>query len=161
VKLEELFALQSQLDEHIIKTKGLTKSQQMTDKKVIAFKVEFGEFLNEVKDFKFWSNKPMSEKEVVLEEFVDGIHFLLTVSLDRQYDRWIKEVEGEYYVKTKTLDQLSMEVFNNRLTSAGEVTDAFEMMLAIAHKLGFSEEDILAAYDRKNGINHDRQDQGY
>ncbi|AGY48315.1 nucleoside triphosphate pyrophosphohydrolase [Bacillus phage Slash] len=160
MKLEKLFALQSQLDEHIIKTKKLTKSQQMTDKKVIAFKVEFGEFLNEVKDFKFWSNKPMSEKEVVLEEFVDGIHFLLTVALDRKYDRFIHEVKGIGYV-TVPLDDLSLGVFNLPLNSAGEVKNAFEMMLAIAHKLGFSEEDILAAYDRKNGINHDRQDQGY
>jgi len=160
VKLEHMFRLQSELDAVIIKSKKIKVGEKITKKKTIAFKTEFGEFLNEVKDFKFWSNKPASEKEVILEEFVDGVHFLLTISLDRGYEKWMDEIEPDRYLR-ESFDDLSLNIFNNRLTSCGEVREAFEMMLSFVLKLGFSENDVIDAYNRKNNINHNRQEEGY
>lgn len=160
VKLERMFCLQSELDAVIIKSKNIKVGEKITKKKVIAFKTEFGEFLNEVRDFKFWSNKPSSEKGIVLEEFVDGVHFLLTISLDRGYEKWLDEIEPDRYLK-ESFDDLSLNVFNNRLTSCSEVREALEMMLSFALKLGFAEEDVIDAYLKKNIKNLKRQEEGY
>lgn len=159
MNLVELYKMQYELDERILKEKGLQQTQQITDMKIIAFKVELAELLNEIKAFKYWSNKPPSEKSVILEELVDGIHFLLGIAIDRKYI-FIENITASNLTQW-SINELSFDLFNNSLDCSSRYSRAFACYLAIAEHMGFSEDDVKAAYMRKNQINHARQTEGY
>lgn len=159
MRLDKLFKIQQELDERIIKEKGLTPGQHLTDQKIIAFKVELGELLNEIRAFKFWSNKKSSEKSIILEELVDGIHFLLSIANDRKYT-YINSLKA-YELADGSINSLSFDLFNNRLSCSSDWAIAFCSMLAIGEKMGFSENEIERAYLMKNKKNHERQDNHY
>ncbi|WP_233485571.1 dUTPase [Spiroplasma sp. ChiS] len=69
---------QKKLDEHIL-TKFKLNDDETFEKRILAFLVELAEFINEQRDFKYWSVKPASTKDVLLEEYIDGIHFLISI----------------------------------------------------------------------------------
>lgn len=152
-----LYKIQRVLDERIAKENNIT--EEVTELKICAFKVELAELAQEIKFFKFWSKKPMSPREVILEEFVDGIHFLLGISLDRKWDRFISEV-GTGLSTVKSLAELFNELFEAGFSSSGQWKRMFMNYLAVGKKLGFSEAEIVAAYMAKNEKNHARQDTG-
>src|SRR5699024_11074132 len=53
--------------------------------KYLALLVELGELANETRCFKFWSKKPGSDRAVILEEFVDNLHFILLLGIEKEY----------------------------------------------------------------------------
>ena len=73
--LNLIFKKQLELDTHIHKNHNITY-QDVETERVIALAVELGELANEVRCFKFWSLKKPSAKEIILEEYVDGIPFI-------------------------------------------------------------------------------------
>ena len=103
MNLSKLFKIQKQLDERIVKEKGL-EGQNLLDKKILAIQVELGELANCWRGFKFWSEdqEPRTEvpdfetwkknghktykgkpimhfKNPLLEEYVDCLHFILSI----------------------------------------------------------------------------------
>lgn len=86
MELSKLFQMQKALDQHI-EEKHMLQNEDLFDRKVLALLVEIGELANETRCFKFWSVKPSSSKEVVLEEFVDGIHFILSLGIECGFDQ--------------------------------------------------------------------------
>lgn len=131
-------------------------------KKVLALLVEVGELANETRCFKFWSLKPASEKEVIVEEYVDGIHFILSLGLDFG----ITHYEPKTLEDDKDVTSLFHQVFQSITTLKEKQTIAayyhlFDTYLILGQQLGFTAEDIKKAYIDKNKINYDRQNQGY
>ena len=76
-----LFSLQRELDNRIVQEHEL-EGQNLFEKKLLALMVEVGELANETRCFKYWSKKAPSPKETILEEYVDGIHFILSLGLE-------------------------------------------------------------------------------
>ncbi|TYS91916.1 dUTP diphosphatase [Rossellomorea aquimaris] len=154
------YEIQRCLDDRIKKDHEIP--DDVLELKIIAFKVELGELANSNRFFKFWSNKSSDEREVVLEEFCDGIHFLLSIAIERGWDRFVKEVKASRFDKQhKSLGELFNDLFQSGLNSCGEWARMFRYYLAIGDQLGFSEEDIQIAYVKKNEKNHARQTEGY
>ena len=67
--------------------KNMTYNRKIVKRKMLALLVEIGELANETRCFKYWSNKPASEREVILEEYVDGLHFILSIGIDLGIDK--------------------------------------------------------------------------
>src|SRR4051794_21413839 len=87
--------MQAELDSYIIDNHDL-KERNVFNEKYLAFLVELGELANETRCFKYWSTKKPSEKETILAEYVDGIHFLLSIGLEKGYRYHVTEnVERE------------------------------------------------------------------
>lgn len=156
--INKMAPLQEKLDERIRKEKGI--DYDTSNLKIIAFKTEFGEFLNEHRFFKFWSNKPSSSKEVVLEEYVDGIHFLLSIGIERKYIKWAHALEA-IDRENRSLESLALDIFNNPINSAGKWIQCVNDYLQLGKLVGISEDNIERAYTEKNKVNHARQDSGY
>ncbi|UTR11332.1 dUTP diphosphatase [Evansella sp. LMS18] len=162
----ELFTMQKKLDNYIETKHGL-KNEQLLERKLLAFHVELAELANETRCFKFWSEKGPSPEEVILEEYVDGIHFILSVGLEQgfqgenDYDfPVIERKEGPELVPYfyQVIDAVSRHQKEaTRLSFRG----LFGAYLQTGAALGFTEEQILAAYYNKNEVNHERQNQGY
>lgn len=56
MNLTKLFEMQRELDERIVKEKGL-EGKDLLPQKILALQVELGECANEWRGFKFWSNR--------------------------------------------------------------------------------------------------------
>ncbi|WP_318614271.1 dUTP diphosphatase [Sporosarcina sp. YIM B06819] len=161
MQLTKLFSMQRQLDSFIQNNR-----QQQTDvfqEKGLALLIELAELANETRCFKFWSTKGPSADAVILEEYVDSIHFLLSLGIEKDLhslENWpIGEIEGELtqlFLKTtaaihRFLEELTMDSYEQVWVYYG----------AIANKLGFTNEDIIQAYIAKNEENYKRQKTGY
>ncbi len=161
--LRELFEMQKGLDEHIAKTHQL-QTDSLISRKVLALLVELGELANETRCFKFWSVKGASPKEVILEEFVDGVHFILSLGLDCAFDHNV-HIEDLVLVEENVTNQF-LTMYETVHRFSGERTlDAYRHMLesyfVLGKMLGFSSEEIKEAYISKNEVNYKRQKEGY
>lgn len=161
INLSNCLLKQSELDERIMIDHH--QSRESTQRKrILALLVEISELANETRSFKYWSYKEASEKQVLLEEYVDSLHFLLSLSIDLGYSEMslsvsksslnLSELFLEFY---KTVIELS-EQFN-----AFNLERAFHCFGQVGIALKFSSRDIVDAYFFKNEKNHKRQDQSY
>ncbi|WP_342256867.1 dUTPase [Spiroplasma endosymbiont of Poecilobothrus nobilitatus] len=57
----------------------LKNDNETFEKRILAFLFELSEFINEQRDFKYWSVKPASAKDILLEEYIHVIHFLISI----------------------------------------------------------------------------------
>ncbi|MCA1318681.1 dUTP diphosphatase [Bacillus tianshenii] len=160
--LNELFKMQKELDSKIEEQHGLV-NMDLVDRKILALLVELGELANETRCFKFWSVKPASEQSVVLEEYVDGVHFLLSIGLTLGYT---SDIPREVGTRTESLNEQFLILYD--LVSMFRVEkqeEPFHVLFAtymeLGEMLGFSWDEVEAAYMEKNLVNHKRQQQGY
>lgn len=161
MNLQKLFQMQNTLD-HRIEEEHNLKGVPLFQKKVLSLQVELGELANETRCFKFWSTKKPSSKDVILEEYVDCIHFILSLGLEKNF----QDITLNAKCITAELSQQFLTVYTNIAdfiicSSIDNYLNIFENFLSLGKNLGFSEEDIENAYFYKNKINHERQDNGY
>ncbi|WP_431522018.1 dUTP diphosphatase [Guptibacillus hwajinpoensis] len=158
----QLFALQKQLDDRIVNEHGL-EGLDLFQNKLLALKVEVGELANETRCFKYWSKKAPSPIETILEEYVDGIHFILSLGLEIGIT--------PRKVPSEVADELStVECFHHVYQAIDHVAEIrneeaylhlLNHYLLLGKQIGLNIDDIYEAYLKKNEVNHNRQDQGY
>src|SRR5699024_11675778 len=99
------------------------------------------------------------DKAVILEEYVDSIHFLLSIGLEKGYTFSQITLEPEDIGETAAFTQ----VFSICTAFYQEQTKSnyyhlFKQLLQLANVLSLSKKDIIQAYHKKNEENDDRQD---
>ncbi|HFK2719144.1 TPA: dUTP diphosphatase, partial [Escherichia coli] len=71
--------MQRVLDDHIEQEHPRVEGEDRLTKKILSLHIEIGEMANELPEiFKFWSNKK-NDYDKALKEYVDGLHFLLSI----------------------------------------------------------------------------------
>lgn len=173
MNLTKLFEMQRELDERIIKEKGL-EGQDLLPQKILALQVELGECANEWRGFKFWSKdqQPRYEKKTIafadpggpfehvsyplLEEYIDCLHFILSIGNIHKITQFddlelIEESITFYFTKLLRVEWESKVSY----------MVAVPAFLKLGEMLGFTWDQIEEAYMSKNRINHDRQSTGY
>ncbi|WP_458412267.1 dUTP diphosphatase [Schinkia sp. CFF1] len=160
--LAKLFSLQKELDTRIEKEHGL-ENENLMDKKIMALLVELGELANETRCFKFWSLKPAATRDVILEEYVDGIHFILSIGLELgiQDQVTLSPIEEERDIVEQFQQVYASIIDFRRQLNSENYHKIFNGYILLGKLLGFSAEDIEKAYMMKNEVNHKRQDMGY
>jgi dimeric dUTPase (all-alpha-NTP-PPase superfamily) len=161
--LLHLFKLQKELDKRILAEHNL-EPKKLLKEKMLALLVEIGELANETRCFKYWSNKPASERKVTLEEYVDGLHFILSIGIDLAVDK--NFLFYKCSLPNKTVVQVFLDVYTKviRFCEQPSITNYIELFtsyLRLGQALEFTQEEIEQAYLAKNEINHERQTQGY
>lgn len=170
MRTHELFEIQGGLKAHI-GYNGPDKFEKM----MLAMIVEFMEAANDWRGFKYWSVN-QERKDTLLEEYVDGLHFVLEAGLDLVEMNLLSELPKEVVTSDLSFDDNVTEQFKKivslalRLDSDASIryslTDMryirlFQHYLALGEMLGFNADQIHAAYLAKNKVNHDRQLNGY
>jgi dimeric dUTPase (all-alpha-NTP-PPase superfamily) len=159
--IDELRVLQEELDTRIFKQHDTLRSATRIDR-CLALCVEIGELANETRCFKYWSVRPSSPKDVLLEELEDSIHFLLSLGIDLKDDSLFIDGQNDdkhlsdtfldfYRASLRLLDDFTLQNYNA----------CFAYICVLAEKLGFDEQDLTEYYLRKNQKNHHRQDAHY
>ncbi|MTK11181.1 MAG: hypothetical protein F8N39_03545 [Clostridiaceae bacterium] len=161
MNFSKLFKLQENLDNRILQQRGLD-NKSLTSKKILALQVEIAELANETRCFKFWSDKGPSNKSIILEEYVDCLHFILTLGLEKQFnDIEIETKELQYDITSQFLN-LYVDINDFIVSSSRDhYLTLFEDFLSLGKSLGFSINEIEEAYIEKNSINHKRPIEGY
>lgn len=163
MQLAKLFHMQKALDTHIEEKHNL-QDEDLFDRKVLALFVEIGELANETRSFKFWSVKPSSAKEVILEEFVDGVHFILSLGIECGFDEEPIDLNGpelSLNVTEQFLTVYDKISFFQKSKSLTDYIKVFKSYLRLAGLLGFTYEEIERAYFHKNEVNYQRQQNNY
>ncbi|RUO86671.1 dUTP diphosphatase [Spiroplasma endosymbiont of Megaselia nigra] len=156
---------QKKLDKHIL-TKFNLNDNETFEKRILAFLVELAEFINEQRDFKYWSVKPASAKDILLEEYIDGIHFLISIGNSLTVDFKTYQYHNEYCQENINLTKLYLDCFAVAKELIKNQTSevyfkVLNQYLIIAEQLKFTEDDLLTAYNKKNKINFTRQENNY
>ncbi|WML47327.1 dUTP diphosphatase [Neobacillus sp. PS3-34] len=163
MNFEQLFQMQKALDKHI-EEKHQLEHEDLVDRKILALLVELGELANETRCFKFWSVKPSSARETILEEFVDGIHFILSLGIECGFESIsLNEIES---LRADSVTDQFLQIYQavNEFKikrSLDCYLNLFNTYLLLADQLQFSANEIEAAYIQKNEVNYDRQQEGY
>ncbi|WP_226641205.1 dUTP diphosphatase [Bacillus tropicus] len=173
MELTKLYEVQAGLKKHI-GYKGNDKFPKM----MLAMLVEFMECANDWRGFKYWSENP-KPKATLLEEYVDGLHFVLETGLDLLEADFIrilpkysvahclKSEKNETYIIRQykqliyTVIYIDREVESEENYLESEYEQLIEQYLYLGRLLGFTEEQIEQAYMKKNEVNHQRQENGY
>lgn len=119
------------------------------------------EFTNELQFFKYWKENINIDRERAKEEYIDVIHFTLSIALDLG-------VNEHKYIDTKHRDLNDVFLGITNLATVISVSKDKEQVkslinniISLGYQLGLTEETVLAAYDEKNAINYERQEVGY
>lgn len=178
----KIYEVQRKLDERILMNHKL-EQEELLSSKILALLVELGELANETRCFKFWSTKQASEENVILEEYVDCLHFILSIGLEIKADRYRKMSFGGLE-DDKSVDGLSSLNIDSKRRSKLITTKQFQTVftkiavlqqninhenyyrllqtfLVLGGTLRFSPDTITKGYMLKNRINHQRQAEGY
>src|SRR5690606_10174532 len=158
MNLNDLFKPQAELDKHIINEHDL-HNQDLLQRRSAALICEVWECLNETKLFKFWSKKKAIRSKV-LEEYVDSVHFALSLGNQLGYTKHVYEE-----VKDKDIIDLAFGITNLAtlipVTKDKNFSELFNLLIKLGYQLGFTEQEVIEAYYAKNKINHERQANGY
>ncbi len=97
----------------------------------------------------------------LLEEYVDGLHFVLSLGLEIDYEnmeyfKWHKQK-----AHTITEQYIAIAKWAAAMLEDDYYFELFHAYIHLGVMLGFSWEQIEQAYMDKNKVNHQRQDNGY
>src|SRR5690606_24384019 len=98
----------------------------------------------------------------VLEEYVDCLHFLLSIGLESE----IGAFTGNELMKIKmgTIEMQFITLFKVTVTFLEDISyyqEMWELFLGLGEMLGFTWDEIEQAYLQKNAENLRRQEEGY
>lgn len=163
MQLEKLFEMQKALDQHI-EEKHELETEDLFNRKILALLVEVSELANETRCFKFWSIKPSSAKRVILEEYVDGIHFILSLGIECDFHNLSLSIKAEPTNKNVTEQFLFINEKVSHFQKSKSITDytsLFEAYLQLGELLGITYNEMEQAYFQKNEVNYQRQQNDY
>lgn len=161
INLEELYRLQEDLDVEIAKNHNVSY-ESTHSKRLLALIVEIGELANETRCFKFWSNKGPSPKERIMDEYADGLHFLLSLGIPLH----AKKLEYEMKKSNEELTLQIHQVYKSCIALLDNYDlvhyeTAFQNYLNLALSIDMDANDVIASYKNKLEVNHVRQQQNY
>lgn len=174
----KIFETQAELDLHINDKHPVQENEDRITKKILSLLVELGECANEWRRFKFWStdqeprdycmqcrysNSPHECKNPMLEEYVDCLHFIVSIGLELKVDP--DNLFIPIFAEENGIDSfisVMHEVANiDLLRAKTQYEFTFSRFMELGCILGLTTEEIEKAYYSKNKINHVRQDNNY
>ena len=160
MNLDRMFEIQGYLDRRIRYSRRLM-GENLISKKVLALQVEIAELAQEVGDaWKYWKTPRPRNRERVLEELVDVLHFLLSIGLDIGIDPNERPIYA--FKRMDLIDQFDAMFDMARICYIPEQWHwTLCVYLGLCDMLGFDWDKIEAAYIAKNDLNLSRQEQGY
>lgn len=167
-----------QLDEQITLDKKIVwKHEESLRNAYVSLDVELAEVANTSEWFKVWKTHSgkndlgKTARETLLVEYVDALDFILLIGAKQQWTHLIVlDREGVELLKSKPKTDLNKEYLALKKMFLGSYFEhrqedfrhAWHLFLKLGLvDFGFSENEIMAAYDSKSKINHQRQNSDY
>lgn len=148
MNLEKLFAFQRELNKHIEIEHNLI-GKPLLSHRMLALQVELGLLANETKCFKFWDNQKSSNKEVLLEKYINCLSFILALGLEKNFIdlKAIPFKPVEYGIVDQFLN-LSIDMNDFIVCSSKDhFITLFEDFSSLGLSLGFTENEIECKFE--------------
>lgn len=161
--MKELQKKQLELDKFIYESNDIVDTGDIFYDKIVALDVELGEFINEVKTFKYWKKNKVMDSNKVIEEACDCLHFILSLANDMEVE--LKYIEAMKMAKDVNLlyrfikATLWKDIYLD--DESESMNKVLSLLIGLIKELGFTCEDLIKEYDRKYEINIQRQREGY
>lgn len=164
MNLKKMLEDQKKLDAVIFKNAGMTEYPYPNMQ--LALLVELGELCNEDKSFKHWKKHKEVNREKLLDEFADCLHFSLSL------ENHLKQIRRD---NLEDFDNFVGPLIKDSKEMKNDISDAFmntfymvlrkrSILLAVITLgicLDISLEDMEQAYYKKHKENYKRQEEGY
>lgn len=153
--------MQKKLDEKIEKkhesiSPNFSK-KEITLQRTLALMVEASEFINEVQSFKYWKQNKNISKTKVLEEFVDLLHFFISLSYQNDVSHTLNPKINEYNDINLQFKELFINISEIlKQPNKENIQISFEIALGCFEMLGYNYNELFEAYFFKNQKNYKR-----
>ncbi|MCV3734472.1 dUTP diphosphatase [Ureaplasma miroungigenitalium] len=159
--IQELYELQEKLDNTIAQNKDFDPQTDYKTQRILALLVEIGELANEIQMFKYWKTNKQINREKMLDELADVLHFACAHAYRLQASAQIIVQET-----TDDLNQQFISLYAAVSTLAHEyqatqMQKVLEIIFGICTSLELDWSVIRQAYIKKNEINYKRVASGY
>lgn len=153
---KKLFRLQKDLDMQIIEEHNL-KDEALLPQKSLALQVQVGKLADDTRCFKYWSNKSPAKREIVLEEYVRCLHFILSIGIDYEFDDINPTLTKFNYNITEQFLDLYIDINDFVICpSQDHYITLVEDFLSLGKNLGFSGLEVENLYIHKNEFIHEK-----
>lgn len=161
IQLADLYKKQFELDTTIQENHNVDYPSTRY-KRFLAFQVELSELANATRCFKFWSNKESESKARLLDEFADGMHFILSIGIDFGYT--VEEIEIIPLEEDLTTGFLICNKLFVEFIEKQDFDSYIEFLVyffSMSTIFGYNPNELVEAYFLKLGVNYQRQDNNY
>ena len=135
--------------------------QNHTEKMIIALYTEIGEFANEVQSFKYWKKIKEINESNLLEEYADGLHFLMSFAIKTTCHHIIEPLILFDDVNLQCLAMFESVTDIVKNISKENVEKSIAIYFGLAKLLNISDDKINEAYMFKNKKNFERIKNNY
>lgn len=161
-QLKELLEMQRVLDANIFSNKGI--KQYPKENMQVALFVELGELMNELPTrFKHWKSSATDDRDKALVEYVDCLHFALSLANNEgeSFNNDLCLSPDIYDYNSHEITLLSELPIHKLLKNIVQFEGNLSYLFGLGAKLGFTWDEIYAAYKDKNTINYQRLKENY
>ena len=170
IKLAHLLDLQKKVNE---KVREKMDRDVFVEEFILAFNVEYFEFMNEIGVWKWWKHSHEINREKVLDELADLYAFFLSILLAskdidvEEFEKELTRISNEVYAakdEPYTIQNLILIVgTDNESDTPVRTVNRFGIAIGISRLLfdGITYEEITEAYEKKSQVNIDRQNENY
>lgn len=162
-QLHELLEMQRVLDEAILKEHGNVYDEKIAEQMKIALFVELGELMNEMPTkFKHWKKTAKDNREAALVEYVDALHFALSLT-NHTVQRGKYDDDYEEYSDLVHLDYswILYSIMHECCSPDANLKMILGHLFILGNKLGFTWDEVYQVYKAKNQVNYERLANGY
>ncbi|MGM9985653.1 MAG: dUTP diphosphatase [Bacillaceae bacterium] len=155
----ELFRMQRDLDDKIFNRCNINRKEVVKDK-TLALLVEVGKIAATTRCFTYWKEQSPIEKKEMLANYVDGLHFLLSIGIDLAVDRHFlcnQCVGASKSEVEKFLDVYAKIVRFGQQPSITNYMDMMKNYLRLGEMLKLLPSEIEEGYMQKNQLNKERE----
>lgn len=164
--LIKLLKKQEGLDLVIFNNAGIKEYPKENIK--LALLTELGELANEWQGFKHWKKNKIIDKEKMLSEFADCLHFALSLEnnlkqLDKEslqnFDYIVRKIDAQ--AKSSTLEDDKIYGFIATYKTVIEEDIPLLGIITLGLCLNITLDEMEEFYLKKHNINYQRQESGY
>lgn len=148
-KLKKVYIKNKKLDALLEKSLNISiRDEDIVKKNLLELLIEVGEFANETKVFKYWSNKPM-KKDEALEELADNIIMIFVF-----YNVLNMEVDSIIEDNSNNATQSFLELYELEVNLVKDLNEdnarlVLSKILHIAKLLNFTDDEVINACNYK------------
>lgn len=162
MNFKKIIEQQKKLDKAIIDAHSIKiGTEEINEKMIVALFTEIAEFANEVQSFKYWKKTKQINYENMLEEYADGLHFLISFAIKHKSHEIIEakiyyeDINKQFIKMFSSIEKLSNQISKNN------IEESIAIYLGLAKLLNINDDQIEQAYLLKNKKNFERIKNNY
>ena len=153
------------IDQQILLDKAIKEAhkinQDYSNQMIIALYTEVGEFANEIQSFKYWKKSKNIDQNNLLEEFADGLHFLISFAIKTNCNYIIEPLVLSNDINYQLLEMFKSIYKLSKKISRRNVTKCIAIYIGIAKILNIEDDLIIESYMLKTKKNFERIKNNY